>query len=155
MPISAGLKLATTKKEVAMSTQLEANKQLVREFLTALGKGDVEELQRVLDPSAQAIARGTSFMAGTRGLDEILLAAGTLGSITKDGIEFEVVHFTAEEDRVAAEVKGYSTLVNGTPYDNEYHFLFTICDGRIVAISEYFCSKLVEDAFGPLLAAQA
>lgn len=93
-------------------------------------------------------------MAGTRNRDELLSAARMPSSITKDGINFEIRHLTAEQDHVSAEVR-LSIMVNGTPYNNEYHFLFTLRDGVIVAISEYFCSKLVEDAFGPIMAAQA
>ncbi len=62
---------------------------------------------------------------------------------------------TAEEDRVSAEAKGHSTLVDGTRYDNDDQFLFTIRDGKILQIREYFCTKLVDEAFGPLLAKQA
>ncbi|AMK19819.1 MULTISPECIES: nuclear transport factor 2 family protein [Sphingobium] len=137
-----------------MSEELEKNKQVVRAFLAALGKGDVDGLAQVLDPTIQAVATGTSFMSGTRGYDEILSTAGTLGTITKNGIDFQILNLTAEEDRVSAEVRGKSTLTNGTPYNNEYHFLFTVRGGRIVKISEYFCTKLVEDAFAPLMAQQ-
>jgi len=135
-----------------MSTGLESRKQVVRDFLTALGKGDVAELARVLDPSVQAIATGTSFMSGTRTYDEVLSTAGMLGAVTQNGIAFEILHLTAEDDRVSAEVRGKSTLVNGNPYNNEYHFLFTIPQDRIVRIGEYFCTKLAEESFGPLMA---
>jgi ketosteroid isomerase-like protein len=137
-----------------MAIDIQANKQVVRDFLSALGRGDVEAIARTLSPEVKAISTGTSFMSGTRDYDTILSTAGTLGSITRDGIDFEILSMTAEEDRVSAEAKGRSTLVNGTPYDNEYHFLFTVRGSSIVQIREYFCTKLTEDAFGPLLAQQ-
>ena len=137
-----------------MASEQDANKQVVRDFIAALGRGDAVAMAPLLAPDVEAIATGTSFMSGTRDRDTILSTLGTLGSITKDGIDFDILSMTAEEDRVSAEAKGRSTLVNGTPYNNEYHMLFTLRDGRIVRIREYFCTKLTEDAFGPLLAQQ-
>ncbi|HET8612768.1 MAG TPA: nuclear transport factor 2 family protein [Sphingomonas sp.] len=137
-----------------MKSEQEANKQVVRDFLTALGRGDAEAMAPILSPDVQAIATGTSFMSGTRDRNTILSTLGTLSSITEDGIDFALLSMTAEQDRVSAEAQGRSTLVNGTPYNNEYHFLFTLRGGKIVRIREYFCTKLTEDAFGPLLAGQ-
>lgn len=133
----------------------QANKQVVRDFLSALGRGDASGLAAVLSPDVKAIATGTCFMSGTRDYDTVLSAAGQLGAITRDGIDFTILSMTAEEDRVSAEAKGRSVLVNGTPYDNEYHFLFTVQGGRIVQIREYFCTKLTEEAFAPLIAPRA
>ena len=132
----------------------QANKQVVRDFLSALGRGDVEGIAATLALEVEAVATGTSFMSGTRDRETILSTAGTLGLITKNGIDFEILSMTAEEDRVAAESKGRSTLVNGTPYNNEYHMLFRLKDGKIFQIREYFCTKLTEEAFGPILAQQ-
>lgn len=134
---------------------IQANKQVVRDFLAALGRGDVDGIAATLAPEAEAIATGTSFMSGTRDRETILATAGTLGAITQDGIAFEILSMTAEDDRVSAEAKGRSTLVNGTPYNNEYHMLFRIRDGRIAQIREYFCTKLTEETFGPILAQQS
>jgi ketosteroid isomerase-like protein len=137
-----------------MAGEQDANKQVVRRFFAALGHGDAAAMAPLLAPDLLAVATGTSFMSGTRDRETVLATLGTLGSITKNGIDFEILSMTAEEDRVSAEAKGHSTLVNGTPYDNEYHMLFTLRGGQVVGIREYFCTKLTEDAFGPLLAQQ-
>jgi len=137
-----------------MASEQEANKQVVRDFITALGRGDAEAMAPTLSLDVQAIATGTSFMSGTRDYDTILSTLGTLRSITENGIDFAILSMTAEQDRVSAEAEGRSTLVNGTLYNNEYHFLFTLRGGKIVRIREYFCTKLTEDAFAPLMARQ-
>jgi ketosteroid isomerase-like protein len=46
-------------------------------------------------------------------------------------------------------VEGYSTLQNGEPYNNVYHFLFTIQDGKIIRAKEYFCTKMVDEKLVP------
>ena len=38
---------------------------------------------------------------------------------------------TAEDDRVAAEVRSQGTLVSGEPFANSYVFILRICDGRM------------------------
>ncbi len=53
------------------------------------------------------------------------------------GIQFTVHSLTAEDDRVAAEVESYAPLVNGNVYNNHYHMLFVIRDGKIAIVKEY------------------
>ena len=53
------------------------------------------------------------------------------------GIQFTVHSLTAEDDRVAAEVESYAPLVNGKVYNNHYHMLFVIRDGKIAIVKEY------------------
>jgi uncharacterized protein len=127
------------------------NKQVVREFLQALGTGDAPRMMPLLADNIEAVAMGTCLMSGTRNKEQILSTLGLLSQSVKNGIDFKILHLTAEEDRVAAEVAGSSTMVTGGPYNNNYHFLFFIRNGQIYKIKEYFCTKLVEDTFGPLL----
>ena len=44
---------------------------------------------------------------------------------------------TAENDRVAAEVESFGEHANGKRYNNQYHFLFVIADGRFSVVKEY------------------
>jgi len=131
---------------------MSSNKQVVQAFITALGKGDVEGLKATISEDIEAICLGTSLLSGTRGYAEVLGAAGMLGQVTQHGIEFRIVSMTAEEDRVSAEFDGFSTLVNGQPYNNQYHFLFFIRDGRIYRMKEYIDTKLADAALGPFVA---
>jgi uncharacterized protein len=131
------------------------NKTVVRQFLAALGRGDVERLKTLMTDDIQAIATGTGMLSGTRSLADICSAAGMLGQVTRSGIDFRVLTLTGEEDRVAAEVEGLSTLVNGAPYNNQYFFLFSIRNGRIYRMKEYMDTKLVDDVLGPLTAQAA
>lgn len=130
------------------------NKQVVRSYLAALGRADADGVGATLADDAIVTAIGTSFMSGSRSKEEVVATVGLLGSITQDGIAFDILHLTAEDDRVSAEVKGTATLVNGTPYNQEYHFLFHLRDGKIVRLGEYFCTKRTEECFGPILAVQ-
>jgi limonene-1,2-epoxide hydrolase len=77
------------------------NKQIMTEFLKALGSGD-----------AKAVCTGTSVMSGTRDKAALLDTLGLLRQVTRNGIEFKVLSMTAEADRVSCEFEGTSTLVN-------------------------------------------
>ena len=44
---------------------------------------------------------------------------------------------TAEGERVALEAESHGTHKSGKKYNNHYHFLFRIRDGKIAEIREY------------------
>jgi ketosteroid isomerase-like protein len=54
--------------------------------------------------------------------------------------------------RVAVEFEGDATLVNGERYCNQYCMVFTLKDGRIRQVNEYYCTILADEKIGPLLA---
>lgn len=130
---------------------LETNKSVVRKFLDALSRGDLLQLKAVITEDIQAICTGSSLMSGTRGYAEVCGAAGMFGQLTKNGLELRVITLTAEADRVSAEVEGFAELVNGVAYNNQYHFLFFIRDGKIFRIKEYLDTLLMERALVPFM----
>jgi uncharacterized protein len=44
---------------------------------------------------------------------------------------------TAEGDRVAVEAESHAKMKSGKLYQNKYHFLLTIRDGKIQGVKEY------------------
>ena len=59
-----------------------------------------------------------------------------------------IVGTTAEGDRVAVEATGSAKLSDGRVYENTYHFLFKLRDGRICLVKEYMDSQRAADMFG-------
>ena len=57
------------------------------------------------------------------------------------GLDVTLGHMTAEQDRVAVEltIRGRAAA-DKRPYENFYHFLFRVRDGRIVEIREHLDS---------------
>jgi uncharacterized protein len=129
------------------------NKAIVKEFLKGLGSGDAAKVASVIADDISAVCTGTSCMSVARNREDVLGALAMLSQVTKNGIDFKILHLTAEEDRVSAEVEGKSTLANGTPYNNQYHFLFFIRNGKIYLIKEYMDTKKIDDCLKPLMAA--
>ena len=52
-------------------------------------------------------------------------------------LELSTVGTTVEGERVAAEVVAHGELADGRSYDNTYHFLFVVRDGRLHQVKEY------------------
>ena len=49
----------------------------------------------------------------------------------------------AEGDKVAIELVGRGELKNGRVYNNEYHLLMTIRDGKVARVREYLDTQHV------------
>ncbi len=61
----------------------------------------------------------------------------------ENGMRMTVKSAIAEGDRVALQVESLGTLRNGRVYNNQYHMLMRIADGRIVEVHEYLDTQHV------------
>lgn len=119
---------------------LESNKQLVTEFFAHFGRKEVDlALAKMTDDATWWIGGkpelfpicGTKTKAEIGGLLHELIGGAPNGlAITPKGM-------VAEGDKVACEAESLGELPNGRMYNNEYHFLLTIRDGKIAAVKEY------------------
>lgn len=132
---------------------LQENKDVVQAFFKAVGRGDAEAASDLLslDVVVVSAVEGTSLTAGTRNYRQALEAIEVLSRVVMDGIDFEIVALTAEDDRVSIWLNGRSILVNGTEYNNQYHNLLTVREGKIVHMREMYCTKLVDSVIVPLM----
>ena len=128
-------------------SDLEANKQLARDFFTALGNLDVDGLMKLIDPAIRLNVQNTGCMGGQLGLQDLSMVGAVLGAACPNGIHFEIRDLTAEDDRVSVRVDGFAKLDDGGDYNNRYHFLLKIRDGKICETFEYLDSLLVEKVF--------
>lgn len=130
----------------------EANKAIVGKFLTALGSGDVATLKTLSTEDIVAVCPGTAAVCGTRNYEVIMNTAQAFPQITKSGgIKFRILNMIAEGDRVACQVDGFATLLNGKEYNNHYHNLFFLRDGKVCKMVEYLDLKLADEVLGPYL----
>lgn len=120
------------------------NKEVVRGYFDAVNRGDMATITALLDDEASfwvppSLPDGVVF----RGKAMILkLFTESVGLYDPDaGLAVEIQCLTAEDDRVAVELKirGRSAA-DGSDYENWYHFLFRVRDGRIVEIREHLDS---------------
>jgi len=130
----------------------QINKQVVQTFLIALGQGDRDTVDSLLTEDCIAVCTGTSIVSRTRDRREIVRTADYFRRTMKDGVRFEILTMTAEDDRVAVESEGFSELSNGVLYNNQYHFLFFLRDGKIHKLKEYMDTKLADEVMRPIIA---
>lgn len=117
----------------------EQNKKIVTEFMEVFSAGDVDGIMdRLTDDATWWVAGTIPGISGTKdkaGFREMV--SGIAASTTSGAIRLTPLAFTAEGDRVAVETESYTELKNGRVYNNLYHFLFTVRDGRISSVKEY------------------
>lgn len=127
----------------------DQNKQLIEEFMKVFSGGDAEAILSYLDDSATWWVAGT--MEGVSGTMDKATFGGLLSGLsagTKTGaIALTPKAWTVQGERVAVETESYSELNNGRVYQNLYHFLFVVRDGKIHAVKEYLDTEHTRAVF--------
>ena len=130
---------------------IETNRAVALGLLACMNQQDYERLWSEFlteESTWTLIAKGAEPMRG-RAIPDFF---GGGGAIFEAGAPtIEVTGVTAEGDRVAIEGTGRGRLRNGRDYDNSYHFLMIVRDGRVLSIREYMDSEHVADVFEGLL----
>lgn len=129
----------------------DANKATALRFIRAFSEGDVETARTCLAPDAQTIAKGFGKLSGPRPYDLIVATTAAFKDIIPSGLRPEFGSVTAEGDRVVVEFEGNARLRNGEDYCNQYCMVFTLADGLIRRVHEYYCTILADERILPLL----
>lgn len=127
------------------------NKELVAAFIEAMRTSDVPKLSGMItDNFSWWIAGKTEYLqtAGEHDKEFFIGFFGGGADLFPNGAEFTVTGMIAEGDKVAAEANMKATTAMGTPYDNSYHFLFTIEAGKIARMKEYMDTYHAKTTFG-------
>jgi ketosteroid isomerase-like protein len=130
----------------------ELNKTVAIRFIEAFSNGDVDAAKPCLAPDAVTIAKGFGKLSGSRPYELIVATTGAFKDLIPTGLRPQFKTVTAEGDRVVVEFEGDATLVNGERYCNQYCMIFTLKDGKIKQVNEYYCTILADEKIGPLLA---
>lgn len=119
--------------------ELKENKELVEEFIVAMQNSNVEKLKTMItnDFSWWIIGKSEYLVtAGEHDKDYFLgFFKGT--ELFPEGPEFNIVSMIAEDNKVATEATFKAKTAMGTFYENYYHFLFVIENGKVKRMKEY------------------
>ena len=124
-----------------MSSITDQNKKITKEFFRALSTGSDQYLDFYTDESIIWTA-GNNAIGGTRTKKEVVSFAQNILSAFPTGITFNITGLTAEDERVAVEISGEAIHASGETYNNQYHFLLRIKDGKILELKEYMDTQL-------------
>jgi ketosteroid isomerase-like protein len=137
------------KEDVNMNAQ--DNKQTVQNFCAHFKNAAVADLLDAMSEDAIWWIVGKPHLfpgAGTKSKADMERIWGNLFSHMKDGLEMRVIGMVAEGDKVAAEIRSHADLKDGRVYENQYHMLFTLQQGKIVEVKEYADTLLIATLFG-------
>lgn len=126
------------------NAQLEKNKEIARRFfdLSNSENPDIRDELFSDDAVIETMPRNLGWWSGRHNREKIAQLVRATGPQTqfKTGLHMVVQGLTAEGDRVAVEAESHSETKEGRIYNNFYHFLLTIRDGKIVELKGYFDS---------------
>jgi ketosteroid isomerase-like protein/carbon monoxide dehydrogenase subunit G len=129
----------------------EQNKQVVLKFIHAMGNSDGASAIPCLDPQASTLAKGYGKFSGVRHYDTIVGTIDAFKVLLPTGLRPDIKTVTAEGERVIVEFEGNAITSEGKPYCNQYCMVFTMRDGRILQVNEYFCNIHADETLWPLV----
>jgi ketosteroid isomerase-like protein len=130
-------------------SEREANKALVRRYFETVAR---DGFGKALELVAEDAIWWIPGVEGDLGKPDMIAAMDRAGESLVGNMGSEFLSMTAEDDRVAAEVRGSSLRKSGVRYDNIYHFLFRVRDGKIAEIREHhdtaYAARVFSDGLG-------
>ncbi len=128
----------------------EENKRVSAEFLERFADADTDGALALLDDAVvwRAMGReGSLPISGEMNKEGIGTLINNVKAAFPGKLQLTPTGWTAQGDRVAIELESYGTKENGTVYNNYYHFLFVVSNGKIRSIREYFDTIHVKQVF--------
>jgi uncharacterized protein len=127
----------------------EQNKELVTNFMKTFSTGNIDAFMEYLSDSATWwVAGNVEGISGEKGMQDFREMNSGIASTTKTGaIQLTPHAITAEGNRVAVETESYCELSNGRVYNNLYHFLFVVEEGKIQKVKEYLDTEHTRQVF--------
>jgi ketosteroid isomerase-like protein len=124
---------------------------VVKQLYEAMGRSDMERIFELLSEDVTFVIPGRPGIgaAGTwRGHDGVQACLRKLQA-DQENESVQVVEFVAERDKVVVllHVKGKS-LASGKTFETDIIHYFTIKDGRIVSLLDFFDTAALLDAHG-------
>ena len=128
----------------------DANKKIVGEFFEKFSAGDTSGALELLDDAVVWRAMGRECglpMSGERDKEAVGGLIEDVKASFPDGMKLTPTGWTTGSDRVALEMESYAVKANGTVYNNLYHFLVIVSNGKITVIREYLDTLHVKKVF--------
>jgi ketosteroid isomerase-like protein len=125
---------------------IQDNKTIVSEFFSRFTTSDIPgALAMMSDDATWWIAGkpGSNPVVGSLPKKRIERLFHHMLSQLKNGLRMTIKGMIAEGDSVAVEVESYGELTNGRVYNQEYHMLVVVRDGKVSAVREYLDTQHV------------
>ena len=124
---------------------LEDNKRLVRRLFECLSQGDTKAVLDLYAEDASVWTAGSLAFSGRRSKQEVTPLMEGILSAFPEGLRFTIHGMTAEGDRVAVEAESRGLHASGKLYNNLYHFLLVVREGKVREFKEYLDTELAHE----------
>ncbi|MBM9502097.1 nuclear transport factor 2 family protein [Leptospira sp. 201903071] len=115
---------------------LEDNKRVVLNYFQGMNEKRFSDAAELLSDELVWWIIGKTKVSGKNDKRTVLLGFKLLHRTFSD-FNFILHDFTAEDNRVSLTAESKGKHSNGKLYNNHYHFLFTIENGKIQSVKEY------------------
>lgn len=125
---------------------VEENKHLAHQFIDRFTDNDIAGALDLMANDATWWSAGKPDQLPTAGAynkEQIARLIYNMVGQLPNGLKMVVKSLVAEGDKVALEAESYGELPNGRVYNQQYHVLLTIREGRISAVKEYLDTQHV------------
>lgn len=130
---------------------VEDNKRIVEVFCGHFERAAIDDVLEMMSDDATWWVNGKPHLfpgAGIKTKTEMVRVWHGLYASLDGGLRMDVVDMIAEGDRVAAEVRSHAATKSGKIYENDYHILFRLRDGKVVEVKEYADPMHAAEIFG-------
>ncbi len=120
---------------------LEQNKTLVKEVFKAISNGNWKFVTDTFADNAKIWVAGDMPISGNHTKDFVRGLETGNPAMFPEGMSLTPKAMTAEGNRVAVEAETYGKHASGKIYNNFFHFMLVIHDGKIQEWKEYMDTK--------------
>jgi len=122
-----------------------SNRKIAAEYIAALGRNDVAALMEMYTDDMCLRVPGSTCTSGVYSKAQVRELGARVPEFFPRGLAFVVHGMVAENDSVAVEAESTGTHVSGKLYNNRYHFLIRLREGRICEVREYLDTQMVHE----------
>lgn len=126
-----------------------ADKKVVEDFLASFSIGDVDAiLDRMAEGATWWVSGTIAGLSGTYGKHQLAPLLRAAKRLYKTGaLRITPSSMVAESGFVATEAESFAELTDGRTYNNRYHFLLRVDNGKIAEVREYMDTLHAYDIF--------
>lgn len=142
--------IAEPNTSAPLEVNIETNKKVVTEFVEAMRISDVAKLKTMITDDFSWWIIGKPEYLATAGEHDSKYFLGFFkgAELFPEGADFKTTSMIAEGNTVAAEAEFKAKTAMGSYYENYYHFLFIVEDGKIKRMKEYMDTYHAKMTFG-------
>lgn len=122
-------------------------RQTVTHFMDVFSTGDAQATTALMTEDATWWVAGTTGLSGTYDRPAFAQLLGRVNETCTGPIKLTPKEWTIDDDRVAVETESLAHTRTGRTYNNHYHFLFRLRDGKVAGVREYLDTMHTQAVF--------